>query len=217
MLDLTKKKVLVAQLCLILCDPMDCSSPGSSAHGILQTRVLEWVAITFSGDLPDKGWNPALLHCRQILYHLRHQGNPRFLIKNGPWHSYPYHYRQNSLERHKLKSDCTACVCVCVCVCLRTHTCRCTLSRSVASCALVFAAPWTVDCQAPRSMEFSRQQYWSGLSCPTPGDHSNPGIKPVSFASPVLAGGSLPLALLGKPYCIFTMQMINEKNYYEQE
>ena len=109
------------------------------------------------------------------------------------------------------------CVCVCVCVCLRTHTCRCTLSRSVASCALVFAAPWTVDCQAPRSMEFSRQQYWSGLSCPTPGDHSNPGIKPVSFASPVLAGGSLPLALLGKPYCIFTMQMINEKNYYEQE
>ena len=38
----------VAQLCLTLCDPMDCSLPGSSIHGILQARVLEWVAISFS-------------------------------------------------------------------------------------------------------------------------------------------------------------------------
>ena len=36
------------QLCLTLCDPMDCSLPGSSVHGILQARVLEWVAISFS-------------------------------------------------------------------------------------------------------------------------------------------------------------------------
>ena len=39
---------LVAQLCPTLCDPMDCSPPGSSVHGILQARVLEWVAISFS-------------------------------------------------------------------------------------------------------------------------------------------------------------------------
>ena len=39
--------VLVTQLCLILCDSMDCSSPGSSVHGILQARILEWVAISF--------------------------------------------------------------------------------------------------------------------------------------------------------------------------
>ena len=38
----------VAQSCLTLCDPMDCSPPGSSIHGILQARVLEWVAIPFS-------------------------------------------------------------------------------------------------------------------------------------------------------------------------
>ena len=37
-----------AQLCPTLCDPMDCSLPGSSLHGILQARVLEWVAISFS-------------------------------------------------------------------------------------------------------------------------------------------------------------------------
>ena len=41
-------KVLVAQSCPALCDPMDCSSPGSSVHGILQARILEWVTIPFS-------------------------------------------------------------------------------------------------------------------------------------------------------------------------
>ena len=43
-----KKEVLVSQLCPILCDPMDYSLPGSSVHGILQARLLEWVAISFS-------------------------------------------------------------------------------------------------------------------------------------------------------------------------
>ena len=40
--------MLVAQLCLTLCDSMDCSPPGSFVHGILQARILEWVAISFS-------------------------------------------------------------------------------------------------------------------------------------------------------------------------
>ena len=40
--------MLVTQSCLTLCDPMDCRSPGSSVHGILQARILEWVAISFS-------------------------------------------------------------------------------------------------------------------------------------------------------------------------
>ena len=56
-------KVLVAQLCLTLCDPMDCSPPGSSAHGILQARVLEWVAIPFSrgsSQPRDRSGSPAL-------------------------------------------------------------------------------------------------------------------------------------------------------------
>ena len=48
------------QWCLTLCDPMDCSLPGSSVHGILQARILDWVAIPSS-----RGSNPALLHCRQ--------------------------------------------------------------------------------------------------------------------------------------------------------
>ena len=48
-LRLKKKwKLLVAQLCPTLCDPMDCSPPGSSVHGVLQAKILEWVAISSS-------------------------------------------------------------------------------------------------------------------------------------------------------------------------
>ena len=49
--------------------------------------------------------------------------------------------------------------------------------------------PWTVGCQAPLSMGFSRQEYWSGLSFPSPEHLPDPGIEPVSLTSPALAGG----------------------------
>ena len=48
----------VIQLCLTLCDPMDGSPPGSSVHGILQARILEWVAFPLSRNLPDPGIKP---------------------------------------------------------------------------------------------------------------------------------------------------------------
>ena len=53
----------------------------------------------------------------------------------------------------------------------------------------LFAVLWTVSHQAPLSMGFSRQEYWSGLPCPPPGDLPNPGLKPTSLMSPALAGG----------------------------
>ena len=54
---LLESKVLDAQLCLTLCDPMDCSPPGSSFHDILQARILEWVAIPFSrGSSQPRDW-----------------------------------------------------------------------------------------------------------------------------------------------------------------
>ena len=52
-----------------------------------------------------------------------------------------------------------------------------------------FAIPWTDAHQAPLSMGLSRQEYWSGLPFPLPGDLPNPGIKPVSLKSPALAIG----------------------------
>ena len=64
---------VVAQSCL--CDPMDCSPPGSSVHGILQARTLEWVAISFPrGIFLTQELNPGLLHCRKILYQLSYVG-----------------------------------------------------------------------------------------------------------------------------------------------
>ena len=65
------------QLCTILCDPRDCSPPDSSVHGILQARILEWVAMPSSrGIFPTQGLNLGLLHCRRIIYQMRYQGNP---------------------------------------------------------------------------------------------------------------------------------------------
>ena len=53
----------------------------------------------------------------------------------------------------------------------------------------LFATPWTVAHQAPLSMGFSRQEYWRGLTFPSPGDLPNKGIQPTSLISPVLTGG----------------------------
>ena len=54
-----KVKVFISESYLTLCDPMDCGLPGSSAHGILQVRVLEWVAmLSPPGNLPDPGVQP---------------------------------------------------------------------------------------------------------------------------------------------------------------
>ena len=66
---------------------------------------------------------------------------------------------------------------VCVCACVLSHV-------------QLFVTPWTVAHQAPLSMGFSRQEYWSGLPCPLPGDLLDPGIKPDFLTSPAWAGGS---------------------------
>ena len=62
----------------------------------------------------------------------------------------------------------------------------------VLSHAGLFATPRTVASQAPLSMQFPRQENWSRLPFPTPGDLPDPGIKPTSLMSPGLAGGFLP-------------------------
>ena len=85
------------QLYPTLCDPMDCSLPGFSVHGILQERTLEWVAISFSN-------------------------------------AWKWKVKVKSLSRVRL-----------------------------------LATPWTAAYQAPLSMGFSRQEYWSGVPLPSPG------------------------------------------------
>ena len=63
-----------------------------------------------------------------------------------------------------------------ICVCVRS----CAQSLS---CVQLFTILWTVACQAPPSMRFSRQEYWNGLPCPPPGDLPDTGIEPVSSVS----------------------------------
>ena len=65
------------------------------------------------------------------------------------------------------------------------------------SCVPLFATPWTVAYQAPLSMGFSRQEYWSGLPFPSPGDLLNPGIEP---RCPALQTDTLPSESPGKPH-----------------
>ena len=54
------------QLCPTFCNPMDSNPPGSSVHRILQARILKWVAISFSGDLPNTGIEPASTVCQSL-------------------------------------------------------------------------------------------------------------------------------------------------------
>ena len=77
--------MLVIQSCSTLCDPINCSQPGSCVLGILQVRILECVAIPFSrGSFPPRHRTPGLLRCRQILYCLRQQGSPEYFTKSHP-------------------------------------------------------------------------------------------------------------------------------------
>ena len=73
------------QLCLTLCNPMDCSPPGSSVHGILQARILQWVACPPSGDLPNPGIKPVSLKSPTLVgrfFTTVLPGKPRILQKD---------------------------------------------------------------------------------------------------------------------------------------
>ena len=80
---------LVAKVLFNSYNPMGCSPPGSSVHGISQARILEWVAISFSrGSSWPRDWTQVscivgdLLHCKQILYWLSHQGSKLQVFKD---------------------------------------------------------------------------------------------------------------------------------------
>ena len=102
----------------------------------------------FQGIFPTQGSNLGFLHCRQILYHLSHQGSPTHRIK------------LIKMKLTKIKSI------------LRARV------RSHFSCVWLFVTLGTGIHQAPLSMGFSRQEYWSGLPCSPLRDLPNPGTEP---------------------------------------
>ena len=127
---------MYAQSCLTLCDPLDCSPPGSSVHGILQERIMEWVAIPFS--------------------------------------------RGSSWPRVQTRVSCIAGRSFTVWATREDHSlCKVKEVKSLSHVRL-FVTPWTVAHQAPPSMGFSKQEYWSGL--PLPGFEMNFG-KFISLSS----------------------------------
>ena len=85
-------------------------------------------------------------------------------------------------------------VCGCLATCMLSHSSRVQL----------FSILWTVAPQVPLSMGYSRQEYWSGLPCPSPGDLPDPGIKPKSPAASVLQEDSLPRATREAHVCLHT-------------
>ena len=146
---------------------MDYSPPGSSVHGILLARILEWVAISFSqlqawsksgpftepvllstnnkalGIFQTKGSNPSLLHWQADSLPLSHQRNPIWIFHESP----------STLLPHTFCADAPW---------------VCTITQST------LVTPWTVASQAPLSLEFFGQGYWSGSPFPLPGGSSPP-------------------------------------------
>ena len=101
--------------------------------------------------------------------------------------------REWLLPKGPMLADSSVCVCVCVCVCL--------------SCVRLFTTPWTVTCQAPLSMEFSRQEYWSGLPCPSPEQIVKLSFKGInrwcesSFLTTTIFSGDFPGGPVAKTPC----------------
>ena len=72
----------------------------------------------------------------------------------------------------------------------------------------LFTTVWTVACQAPLSMGFSRQKYWSRLPRSLPGDFPDPGIEPASLMSPALVGRFFTTSVTGKAHKTIVMDIL---------
>ena len=144
-----------------LCNPMDCSLPGSHVHGTFPARFLAWnLPFLLQGIFPTQGSNLGLPHCRKTPYRLSHQGSP--------WCSIA-------------RSDLFIVTVVNISLIYRPVL-KFFFQVSLRSVAHSCLTPWTIALQAPLSMEFSGQEYWRGLPFTTPGDLPNPGIEPGSLA-----------------------------------
>ena len=100
----------VVQLCLTLCDPMDCSLPGSSVHGSFQARILEWVAISFSISSRPRDWTQVSCIVGRQLYYLSHQGNrrvglARYQFTSSLWREVPFQVALKALAPLKSESS----------------------------------------------------------------------------------------------------------------
>ena len=162
-------KVLVTQSCLTVCDPVDCSPPGSSVHGIFQAKILEWVAIPFS-MVSSQPRDQTLLSytgsrfftiwaTREALYPPTAkslQSCPTLcdpIDGSPPGFPVPGILQARTLEWLAISFS---------------NAWKWKVKVKSLSCVWLFATPWTAAYQAPLSMGFSRQKYWSGVPLPSP-------------------------------------------------
>ena len=169
---------LVAQLCLTLYEPIDCCLPGSSVHEDSPNKNTGVGCHgLFQGIFPIQGLNPSLPHCRQILYWLSHQAQPISSPGDLP-------YSGTELGSASVVSDSVQPqrwqpTRLFVPGILQARTLEwVAISFSNAwewkvkvktlSCVSLFTIPRTTAHQAPPSMGFSKQEYWSGVPLPSP-------------------------------------------------
>ena len=155
--------MLVIQSRLILCDPVDCSLPGFSVHGILQTRILEWVAISFSrgssgspalkaDSLPaEPRGKPKNYLAAKSLQSCPTLCNP--IDGSPPGFTVPGILQARTLEWVAISFS---------------NAWKGQVKVKSLSHVRLFATPWTAAYQAPPPMGFSRQEYWSGVPLPSP-------------------------------------------------
>ena len=144
-----EESVKVTQSCLTLCNPMGCSLPGSSVHEIPQARILEWVAIPYSRGSSQRRDQT------QVSY-----------IAGGFFTS----WATREAAEIQLEDGWTPV--------LQWSPLSTQMRLSVLTRVRLFATQWTVACQAPLSMRFCRQEYWSGLPSLLQGNLPDPGTEP---------------------------------------
>ena len=126
----------VAQSCPTLCNPMVCSLPGSSMYGIFQARILEWVALSFFKECLAAAAAKSLQSCRTLC-------DPR---DSSP--PIPVILQSRTLEWVAISFS---------------NAWKWKVKVKSRSRVWLLATPWTAAYQAPPSMGFSRQEYWSGV------------------------------------------------------
>ena len=163
--------VLVTQSNPTLSDPMDCSLPGSSVHGILQARILEWVAISFRGSSWPRDWTWVSSIAGRFFYHLSHWVSSMYyaaaaaeLLQLCPTLCDPI---DGSPPGSPIYGILQARILEWVAISF-SNAWKWKVKVKSPSRVRLLATPWTAAHQAPPSMGFSRQEYWSGVPLPSP-------------------------------------------------
>ena len=145
----------------------------SSLFPVCSSLFSHWLAMNASPSPYDSG--------RGSMSSLQPGKSPVSVGQRGSGQSYT-----KEEERPWLWKTFPACLCVCL---------------SHFSCVRLLATLWTIACQAPLSMGLSRQEYWSGLPCPPPGDLPDPRVEPTSLMSPALTGEIFTTGTTGDAPC----------------